>query len=82
MVLYSHKEQNTEQMEDLKMKNVNAMFTAAILAKHDPKNEIVAVAPDGREIKFTIDIFPYLKDDPTIAYIYSAYTGEIIWPEI
>ena len=54
------------------------MFTAAVMAKADPKNEIVAVSFDGREVKFTTAVLPYLKDDPTVAYIYSAHTGEIL----
>lgn len=46
---------------------------------NDHSRDIIAVSDDGREIGFTYDIFELLKTDKTIATIYDANTGEIIY---
>lgn len=57
---------------------INNAFINGI-CNNDHSRDIIAVSDDGREIGFTYDIFELLKTDKTIATIYDANTGEIIY---
>ena len=57
---------------------INNAFINGIF-NNDHSRDIIAVSDDGREIGFTYDIFELLKTDKTIATIYDANTGEIIY---